>query len=100
LWLEDRELLHRRISERFQHMLDSGFVEEVTALAARPGFSPDLPSMRAVGYRQLLDYVLGKQTLDQACWMRSQPDLVRIDAEDKSAYSLIYDAVAKTETAT
>jgi tRNA dimethylallyltransferase len=116
LWLQDRDLLHRRIAQRFTQMLESGFVEEVRSLAARPGFCAELPSMRAVGYRQLLNYIGGKKTLDEACldalaatrqlakrqytWMRSQQDLMRIDADDRSAHSLIYEAVSKAETDT
>ncbi len=55
----ERKLLHQRIARRFDTMLQSGFEEEVQALMARPGFSPQLPSMRAVGYRQMIEYLQG-----------------------------------------
>jgi len=48
----DRAWLHARIGERFAAMLDAGLVDEVRALRARGDLHPDLPSMRAVGYRQ------------------------------------------------
>ena len=48
----DRAWLHRRIAERFQAMLDAGLVDEVAALRRRGDLHPDLPAMRAVGYRQ------------------------------------------------
>ena len=48
----DRGWLHARINERFAAMLDAGLVNEVRALRARGDLNADLPSMRAVGYRQ------------------------------------------------
>jgi tRNA dimethylallyltransferase len=49
---EDRGLLHQRIEQRFELMLARGFLDEVRTLRTRPGLHPELPSMRAVGYRQ------------------------------------------------
>jgi tRNA dimethylallyltransferase len=48
----DRAWLHARIAQRFDAMLAGGFLDEVRALRARGDLSPDLPSMRCVGYRQ------------------------------------------------
>jgi tRNA dimethylallyltransferase len=47
-----RAWLHERIAQRFDAMLDAGFVDEVRALRARGDLHPGLPSMRCVGYRQ------------------------------------------------
>jgi tRNA dimethylallyltransferase len=55
----ERMVLHKRIALRFDQMLKQGFEEEVRGLMNRPGFSPDLPSMRAVGYRQMIEYLQG-----------------------------------------
>jgi tRNA dimethylallyltransferase len=52
----DRKWLHRRIGERFDSMLENGFLDEVRALRSRGDLSPDLPSMRCVGYRQAWEY--------------------------------------------
>lgn len=49
---EPRSVLHQRIEQRFDRMIAEGFVEELRALFARPELHADLPSMRAVGYRQ------------------------------------------------
>lgn len=49
---KDRAWLHRRIEQRFDAMLNAGLIAEVKALRARGDLSPDLPSMRCVGYRQ------------------------------------------------
>ena len=58
----ERAVLHERIARRFGQMLAQGFEEEVRRLMARPGFSEQLPSMRAVGYRQMIAYLLGRMT--------------------------------------
>ncbi len=57
---KDRAWLHERIAVRFRHMLDQGFVAEVEGLRARPDLSLDKPSMRAVGYRQIWEYLDGR----------------------------------------
>lgn len=56
---DDRAELHQRIERRFDLMLASGFIEEVEGLRARGDLSPDLPSMRSVGYRQVWEYLDG-----------------------------------------
>lgn len=61
----DRQVLHRRIDARFRAMLDEGLVEEVRALWQRPELSTQLPAMRAVGYRQVIDYLEGDSSFDQ-----------------------------------
>ena len=63
----DRQELHRRISLRLDHMLQSGFVEEVSALRARGDLQADLASMRAVGYRQVWDFLDGETGFDRMC---------------------------------
>ena len=49
----ERSWLHARIAQRFDAMLEQGFVDEVRALRARGDLHADLPSMRCVGYRQV-----------------------------------------------
>lgn len=62
LGAEDRSLLHRRISDRFHGMLEQGLVSEVEGLYARGDLHENLPSMRTVGYRQVLKYLHGDYT--------------------------------------
>ena len=88
---QDRKVLHERIATRFEAMLAAGFIDEVAALKARGDLHTDLPSIRAVGYRQAWDYLeqrvsyaemiekgvaatrqLAKR---QFTWLRSWPDL-------------------------
>ena len=56
----DRAGLHRAIDNRFRSMVERGLVDEVRSLGERPGVGPDLPSMRAVGYRQVWDHLQGR----------------------------------------
>ena len=49
---DDRAWLHQRIGQRFNAMLEQGFETEMMALYERGDLTPDLPSMRCVGYRQ------------------------------------------------
>ena len=56
----DRFRLHAVIGLRFDAMLAAGLVDEVVALRARFDLRPGLPSMRAVGYRQVLEYLDGR----------------------------------------
>lgn len=56
---EDRSALHARIAERFDVMLASGFLDEVARLKSRPDLHPDLPAIRAVGYRQAWQHLDG-----------------------------------------
>lgn len=95
----DRSVLHKRIALRFDQMLgdsdDAGIVAEVARLRARGDLSPNLPSMRCVGYRQSWDYLDGK--IDRAglretgiiatrqlakrqlTWLRSMPERIVVD---------------------
>jgi tRNA dimethylallyltransferase len=49
---DSRAWLHERIAQRFDTMLDHGFINEVKRLRERGDLTPELPSMRCVGYRQ------------------------------------------------
>ena len=60
----DRTVLHDRIEQRFDAMLEAGFLDEVHALRALPGLQAhpaplELPAVRAVGYRQAWEYLDG-----------------------------------------
>lgn len=56
----DRAALHARIAQRFDDMLARGLIDEVAALRKRYSLSLSLPSMRAVGYRQVWEYLEGR----------------------------------------
>ena len=94
----DRAVLHDRIAQRFHEMLTQGFYDEVKALYNRGDLNPNLPSMRAVGYRQMWDCLDGKISYAemeergiiatrqlakrQITWLRSWKDLHWLDSLD------------------
>jgi tRNA dimethylallyltransferase len=61
----DRAVLHERIEHRFRQMLEMGFEQEVRALLRLPGMAPGVSSMRSVGYRQMIAYLLGEYSHDE-----------------------------------
>jgi tRNA dimethylallyltransferase len=94
----ERATLHRRIVLRFTEMIKKGFIAEVEQLYSRAELHCGLPSMRAVGYRQVWDYLAGNtsaavmQELSviatrqlakrQLTWLRSWQDLHRYESDD------------------
>jgi tRNA dimethylallyltransferase len=57
LFPECRRQLHCKIGQRFQQMLNRGFIDEVRELRQRSDIHLELPSMRCVGYRQVWQYL-------------------------------------------
>ena len=62
----ERSTLHESIARRFGTMMQHGFLDEVRRLHARGDLRADMPSMRAVGYRQLWEHLEGGTTLEEA----------------------------------
>jgi tRNA dimethylallyltransferase len=56
----ERKALHDLIARRFTQMLEQGFIEEVEALMNRADLTEKMPSIRAVGYRQIWSYLHGE----------------------------------------
>ena len=96
----DRGWLHERIAQRFDAMLAAGFLDEVRQLRARGDLHAQLPSMRAVGYRQAWEALAGDYPLEsvrergtaatrqlakrQLTWLRGmeQRQVIACDAPD------------------
>lgn len=92
----DRKILHQRIADRYQKMMSTGFIDEVKKLYERGDLHSDLPSIRAVGYRQAWSYLYGEYDestfIDKAIiatrqmakrqltWLRAQNDGVWFDS--------------------
>jgi tRNA dimethylallyltransferase len=55
----DRSQLHQNLEKRFDEMLDGGLLKEVERLRSNPELHADLPAIRAVGYRQVWEYLSG-----------------------------------------
>ena len=111
-WMpEDRAQLHLRIEQRFDSMLQAGFLDEVRRLRARCDLNPNLPSMRSVGYRQAWEHLDGATSFDQfraaaiaasrqfakrqITWLRSMPDAIAIDPLRHDAFDVLRAAMAK-----
>lgn len=91
----DRSVLHQRIAQRFDTMLATGLLEELTDLRQRYPLTADMPAMRCVGYRQVWSYQDGEYSYDemrdcgifatrqlakrQITWLRSTPDVQIVD---------------------
>ena len=61
----DRSVLHARIALRLDQMMKEGFMAEAQTLFNSPGFDPDLPAFRSVGYRQAWEVLEGRINIDQ-----------------------------------
>ncbi|MBP9721948.1 MAG: tRNA (adenosine(37)-N6)-dimethylallyltransferase MiaA [Gammaproteobacteria bacterium] len=57
---DDRSWLHNNIATRFHQMLDNGFIAEVESLLANSKITDDLPAIKACGYKQVWQYLLGE----------------------------------------
>lgn len=110
---EPRAVLHERISERLDLMLNAGFVDEVRSLMARRGLTAEHGSMRAVGYRQYWSYLKGDIDLDEArtkalaatrqlakrqlTWLRSEKAIYTVNPLETDAYATISSQLADRE---
>ena len=97
---DERQNLYNRIDIRIDQMLEEGLLEEVTALKNK-GYTKDMVSMQGLGYKEILDYLNGECTLEEAIyilkrdtrhfakrqltWFRRERDVIWID-KNKYAY--------------
>ena len=63
--IRPRPELYVRIDQRIEFMFQNGLLEEVQKLLSL-GYSPELPSLSAIGYREAIGVLLGRITLDEA----------------------------------
>jgi tRNA dimethylallyltransferase len=104
-----RPELYLRINARFDQMVAAGLVEEVRALRDRGDLDPDLPSLRAVGYRQIWRHLAGECSLEDAVaaarqatrnlakrqltWLRGDPAIAWVPSLAEPDLVPIYDAM-------
>ncbi|SFH60994.1 tRNA dimethylallyltransferase [Pseudobutyrivibrio sp. OR37] len=100
---DDRTLLYNRIDARVDKMIADGLVDEVKELL-RQGVKPGMTAMDGIGYKELLDYLNGNGTLEDAIelikkksrnyakrqltWFRRERDVIWLD-------KTVYDTEAK-----
>lgn len=115
----ERAWLHQRIAQRFDAMLAQGFIDEMAELRARGDLTPDLPSMRCVGYRQAWEALdaaenMGRQALNaqelaelhergifatrqlakrQLTWLRSMPQRQVVACDQPGAMQQALDLI-------
>jgi tRNA dimethylallyltransferase len=94
----ERPLLYQRIEERVEQMLDEGLVREVDGLLTA-GFSRDLKALRAIGYKEIISYLHGELSLEDAVrlikrdtrhyakrqltWFKADPDILWFEYPEK-----------------
>ncbi len=94
---DDRQVLYDRIDSRIDQMLEEGLVEEVEALRQK-GYTKDMVSMQGLGYKEILSYLEGEISLEEAIymlkrdtrhfakrqltWFRRESDVIWIDKKD------------------
>ena len=94
----DRQKLYERIEKRIDLMLEGGLVDEVRALMAK-GYTRDMVSMQGLGYKEIIDYLQNKTSLEEAVdilkrdtrhfakrqltWFRREKEVIWVD---KDAY--------------
>lgn len=105
----DRDKLYARINARVDIMMKDGLLNEVKSLMEK-GYTKELNSMKAIGYKELIDYFNGKTTLDEAVelikqgsrryakrqltWFRRDKRIIWLDAEEdilNKAYNKVKD---------
>jgi tRNA dimethylallyltransferase len=107
----ERAVIHQRIEQRFEQMLQQGFVAEVEQLYQRGDLDPALPSIRCVGYRQIWNYLSGEWDMPtarekaiiatrqlakrQMTWLRSEENLHWIDPLEHDARERLLKLVDK-----
>ena len=94
---DERALLYERIDKRVDIMMEKGLLEEVKRLKAR-NIPSNATSMHGIGYREILEYLDGKCTLDEAVykiklnsrhfakrqmtWFRNKDEFIKVNRSD------------------
>jgi tRNA dimethylallyltransferase len=99
----ERDELYRRIECRVDQMIERGWVDEVQTLLNR-GYAPGLKSMRSLGYKNIVSYLSGGLTLEQAIiltkrdtrryakrqitWFKADPEIIWLPVNQKNLVSI------------
>lgn len=112
LLAQDRNLLRKRIAIRLKAMLDAGFIDEVKHLLDHPKITPELVSMKSVGYAQACQYLQGKLNFDemigaiqiatsqlakrQHTWLNQFPDACQLDCFSENLKGIFFRKISGT----
>ena len=94
---DDRDLIYKRIDKRVDEMIEAGLEKEVRSIL-ESGTSPDCVSMQAIGYKEMVPYINGEISLDEAAyqiklrtrhfakrqltWYKREPDVIMMDRRE------------------
>ncbi len=106
----NREILYDRINKRVDIMIDKGLIEEVKKLKSM-GYTPDMQSMKGIGYKEILFYLNGDISLNEAIylikkgsrnyakrqltWFRKDKRAIWVDKDKYSSEEEIVDKIIK-----
>ncbi|MCJ8012573.1 tRNA (adenosine(37)-N6)-dimethylallyltransferase MiaA [Paenibacillus sp. KQZ6P-2] len=104
----DRQMLYKRIEARIDEMLKQGLVEEVSSLLDK-GYGTDLVSMQGLGYKQIISYLQGRESLEEAVeilkrdtrrfakrqlsWFRHMKDISWVDVTEPVNFSAKFEEI-------
>jgi tRNA dimethylallyltransferase len=107
----DREILHLRIAQRFDAMIEAGLVGELARLREEYGLEPGMPSMRSVGYRQAWEHLEGRidsaglrdqgiaatrqLAKRQLTWLRSMQNVTEFDCLSEDLDDLVLEYIRR-----
>ncbi len=110
----DRQLLYARIDARVDEMVDAGLVNEVRGLL-NAGFREGLTAPQAIGYKEIVAYLDGEMTLDEAIaqikqatrryakrqlsWLRRDSEIIWLHADEGITDTLVQRSIDKIERA-
>lgn len=108
---DERARLYERIEKRVDLMMEQGLLEEVSRLKAM-GYHRNMVSMQGLGYKEILDYLDGKCTLDEAVyiikretrhfakrqltWFRREAEVIWLDKSQYQAEDEILEKMCAT----
>lgn len=100
----ERKILYERIDKRVDNMVKHGLIQEVTSLYEK-GYNKNLLSMQGLGYKEVLDYLDGACTLDEAVyilkrdtrhfakrqitWFKREKEVIWVDKREKSEEEIL-----------
>lgn len=109
----NRAKLYERINERVDIMIENGLIEEVKMLKSM-GCTPDMQSMKGIGYKEILYYLNGELTLQEAIelikkesrhyakrqltWFRKDKRAIWIDKDEFENDNEVCDEIVKIYT--
>ena len=107
---DERALIYKRIEQRVDMMLQEGLVDEVKALANR-GYDKSYVSMQGLGYKEILTFLAGECTLEEAVlqlkqetrhfakrqltWFKREKEVIWLNKQEFPTTELLLEQICK-----